>query len=477
MTPRQMASSRQSWILLAGLFAASAAVAGAFWWLCARSDAIPFLPAQPGAEWIVYPRPAEGARQDAFPLSAVFRRSVSLSGTPGKASLTLRAFKAASVAIDDRPVPLAPSETAGWKSARTVDLTGLLHAGTNVLTIWVTNVAGPPALWLRLETGQGTIASDESWEASLAGAAWQKARLATRPPEIGPDNPLDAGERTLDSLKRVWPLLAGFAAACLLLMRFVHRRSRRQDQPRMTRLTLTPARWIGVLFVVVVVARAALFLHDVPLLPPNLGFDAPAHEDYVRFIQQKHALPLPSDGWEMYQPPLYYAAGALLLNATGHSVDDGKGTILLRAVNGVVGLVHCWLVLLCLRLLFPEHFHAQAVGLVIAAFLPPHLYLSQYVTNEPLAGLLATFAFYFCLRALREDRLLLYLGLGIALGAAMLTKFSALLAIPFFAVALAVRRSCRSRGEETSSNLPQGATTFDGSRPRAAVGVGAETAR
>jgi hypothetical protein len=36
-----------------------------------------------------------------------------------------------------------------------------------------------------------------------------------------------------------------------------------------------------------------------------VGFDAVAHEAYIQFIQQKHALPLADDGWEMYQPPLY----------------------------------------------------------------------------------------------------------------------------------------------------------------------------
>ena len=46
-----------------------------------------------------------------------------------------------------------------------------------------------------------------------------------------------------------------------------------------------------------------------------MGFDAMAHEQYIQFIQEKHALPLPKDGWEMHQPPLYYAASAMLLDA------------------------------------------------------------------------------------------------------------------------------------------------------------------
>ena len=114
-------------------------------------------------------------------------------------------------------------------------------------------------------------------------------------------------------------------------------------------------------------------------------------------------------------------------------------------MNGVAGLVHCWLALLCLRLLFPENPAAQAAGLLMAAFLPPHLYLSQYVTNEPLAGLFVTVAFYLCLRALRAEKenLYLYLGIGAAMGLAMLTKFSFLLAVPFFPAALGLRLIAR----------------------------------
>jgi Flp pilus assembly protein TadD len=143
----------------------------------------------------------------------------------------------------------------------------------------------------------------------------------------------------------------------------------------------------------------------------------------------------------MYQPPLYYATSAMLLDACSLSVPENDAAFLLRTVNGIVGLVHCWLALLCLRLLFPENPAAQAVGLLITAFLPPHLYLSQYVTNEPLAGLFVTVAFYLCLRALRAEKESFYLhfGIGVALGAAMLTKFSSLLAVPLFPAALGLR--------------------------------------
>jgi tetratricopeptide (TPR) repeat protein len=176
-----------------------------------------------------------------------------------------------------------------------------------------------------------------------------------------------------------------------------------------------------------------------------MGFDAVNHEKYIEFIQQKHALPLANDGWQMFQPPLYYLTSSLVLDACGRSVGDADAVYFLRAVNGVIGLLHCWVILLCLRLLFEGNLQAQAAGLLVAAFLPPNLYLSQYVTNEPLAGFLMTVAIYICLRALRAEKegLWLPVSIGAALGAAMLAKFSVLLALPLFPAALSQRLAAR----------------------------------
>src|SRR5262249_39079649 len=141
--------------------------------------------------------------------------------------------------------------------------------------------------------------------------------------------------------------------------------------------------------------------------------------------------------------------GAVLLEVAGFSVTEHAAAPVLAAINGFAGLVHCWLALLCLRLLFPGNSQAQAVGLLLAAFLPPHVYLSQYITNEPLAGLFVTAAFYCFLRALGKSASSQpsthdpglksgpgwYVATGAALGAAMLTKFSSLLPLGLFALA------------------------------------------
>ena len=55
---------------------------------------------------------------------------------------------------------------------------------------------------------------------------------------------------------------------------------------------------LGLLFI--------LQVHNVLGFPVNRGFDIAGHIGYVRYLKAFHALPKATDGYEMYQPPLYY---------------------------------------------------------------------------------------------------------------------------------------------------------------------------
>ena len=124
--------------------------AGGFWWMCARNEAIAFLSARPGAEWIVFPRPAEATTRDAISVTVEFRHSFTLETKPANATLEIRAFKGATVAINSRQVGNTPATRRNWKIPFSTEVAGLLQPGTNVITAWVTNAVGPPALWLLL---------------------------------------------------------------------------------------------------------------------------------------------------------------------------------------------------------------------------------------------------------------------------------------------------------------------------------------
>jgi tetratricopeptide (TPR) repeat protein len=420
------------------LLAAAAVIS--FWWISTRSDQIAFLPEGSGAEWIVYPRPLKTGMQDAVTRTTLFRYRFVLSAVPQNASLKVRAFKSGEVSINGQLVNAIKLAGQRWKFPTSAEAAALLRPGTNELIASVTNNSAPPALWLRLDAGHASTGTDESWQASLSGDDWKSAKLARHTQIVRPGSSL-VGETTLASLKRAWPLVAGFFAVSLALVlasRWLPRSTpSRSDAPR------SDAIWL--LLALVLLARIALSINNLPQLPRMMGFDAGDHEEYIQFLEQKHTIPYATDGWEMYQPPLFYASAALFLHACGHSMADETATLLVRTFNTAICLLHCWLILLCLRLLFPGNLRAQAAGLLVAAFLPPHLYLSFYVTNELLAGLWVTLAIYACLRILRAERPSPWAGagLGAALGAAMLTKSSALLAVPILPIVLGLRLLAR----------------------------------
>jgi tetratricopeptide (TPR) repeat protein len=425
------------------------------WWLCSQNPDIDFLGQHGSAAWIVYPKPADGAIHRSAEWSAVFRRSFTIDHAPTKATLSLRAFKRFEVRINgmlvDATTVFSASAsdsknepdlvTPDWKAATDLDVTGAIHPGTNEISVSVTNNRGPPALWLSLQADNFKLNTYGSWDSSLSGAVWRKARGASQPMEIGRGNPLSRRVIAFDEvLKPLRTLLAfGVIASAIVLTGAWWARG---GIPLIGRKSANPrcGLVLGV-FLVVVVLWVALFINNLSQLPRRTGFDLDAHLDYIGYIRTHHALPLATDGWEMCQPPLYYLASAALLSATRVATASDAAVHVLRIFGLLIGLAHVTLIFLSLRLLFPGQMKNLCAGLVLAAFLPEHLYISHYVTNEGLSALFTSASIYFCLRILTQDESSwrLFLAVGLCLGAALLTKITALFAAPFIFGALGAR--------------------------------------
>src|ERR1035438_5169722 len=83
-------------------------------------------------------------------------------------------------------------------------------------------------------------------------------------------------------------------------------------------------------------AWAVLFANNLKVLPNLLGYDVTGHLPYIRYIQENHALPLASEGWEMFQPPLYYVVCAAILQMLSLSVADAVGIMALRVLGKAI---------------------------------------------------------------------------------------------------------------------------------------------
>jgi len=425
------------------------------WWICRHSLDIHFLPQRAPADWIVYPNPPDSFLHYVADSCAEFRRPFDLASIPTNAVLRVCGFRNLTLTLNGRPLNLPESRPANWKTPMMFPLPeGFLRRGTNVLAVTVCASNGPPALWLALAGDGVKLNSDSSWQVSWAGAVWRPARLAARPMPIGPGHPLEHGEHPLHALANMWPVWGLFALTALggwLTWRRTGFLAGTPAPPPSTdptrtegtasspghrlvrlarRLATSPQGW---LLAGVALLWLGLFVNNLPLLPGAVGFDVDGHMDYIQYLLTRHRLPLPNEGWAMYHPPLYYFLSAVLLHVSGLSLADHAGISLVRTLGPAAALANIALISASLRRLFPGRAGMQFVGTILAAFLPAQFYLSHYVTNEVFSATLITASLSLCLRLMQTPKssVLAYAGLGACLGAALLAKMTAVLALPF----------------------------------------------
>lgn len=422
-------AARILFVLLSGGVAIAALL-----WLCRHDPAINFLPGDARAHWIVFPAAFDSRSHQIANLDTTFRRRFVLERAPGSARLRVRAARRLELRVNNTLVEVVAPRN--WKEMVDVDLGRFIRGGENVIEARVFNHDAPPLLWLVLNAGEVTIRSDNDWEASCAGSAWRAATRADAARTIGAGNAVAGGETTIRSLRRVWPIWATFAAMAVIFLLAIGRRFS----------TALRERAVVIAIVVAGVSWAALGFNNARLLPHLVGFDAKEHLNYIKYIQERRALPPPNEGLEMFQPPLYYTLSAGVLAAARASADEASGIIILRTMSILCGLAHAVFVLLSLRLLWPGNVSAQLAGFALAAFLPMQFYMAHYVTNETLVAMLTSLAVYLALRLSTRNvaRTRDFIALGLVMGAALLTKLTAVVVIPFIVAALAWH--CWKRG-------------------------------
>ena len=400
--------------------------------MCHYDANVNFLTRHGSAEWILKEHPRIMAVQDQIEESTIFRRTFTLNRVDPDAELKLRVFKHGKVILNGSSVWDGDSERH-WKEEMRLPIAKWLKTGTNQIVVTVFNRSGPPALWLEMKNGTPTLVSDASWETSFGGVLWKAASLADSPM---PNRLLEPSGllSPFGSLSKKFPVLLLFITASLgmvfLCRVFAGLFSEGGGRSCATLLTA-----LGVLFYLF------LMVHNSGHLPDFYGFDADGHKDYITFVQEHNTLPLASDGWQMYQPPLYYLLCAELLSTFHLQISQHEGVVLVRFLGCAEAITLILLVLGSLRILFPRKIGAQVAGLFLAIALPALLYLSHYITNELMAALWMSAAILCCLNILKQSVFSgwSYLLLGLFLGLALLTKSSSVVALPVFAATLLIK--------------------------------------
>src|SRR3954467_10146256 len=84
---------------------------------------------------------------------------------------------------------------------------------------------------------------------------------------------------------------------------------------------------------------AAVRINNALVFSPVRAYDGYAHFSYIWFLAENWRIPLPTSGWEFFQPPLYYAVMAWLWNILA-GVDPLMRLKLGTMLMAVLGLVH-----------------------------------------------------------------------------------------------------------------------------------------
>jgi len=420
------------------LVAAAAIAFGWLAWKCVHDPKINFLPGDSRAEWIIFPAAPDARSHRVATMDATFRRTFTLDSQPGSARLLVRAAKRVELKINGETLQV---NSSNWKQISMLDVSSFLRSDSNTIEARVFNDDAPPAFWLALTTDSSTLRTDGKWESSLAGSSWRNCTPASVPRYPRPGNLLAGGEKIFNVFPKVWRAWIVFGILAIVLTIAAGRWLDRNNSSGNGAIAHFSRRQIIILLGLCAVAWLILFWNNAKMLPFHCGYDSKDHVAYIKYIQDRGALPLPNEGFEMFQPPLYYALSAGVLSICRLSVGDDNAVIVLRSLTMIFGIANFVFVFLSLRLLLPNRLLLQLLGLLVAAFLPMQLYLSHYVTNETLAATLVTVAIYLGLRALKtgSGSVLQYLSLGICIGAAMLTKATSLLLIPPLIGALAMK--------------------------------------
>jgi hypothetical protein len=185
------------------------------------------------------------------------------------------------------------------------------------------------------------------------------------------------------------------------------------------------------LAVLVFVVIQAVLLFDVTLHDPRFGYDADSHLKYAAVLAHGR-LPVPSESYEFFSPPLPYTVVAIA-NAAGFKLE-GLAAKTGQFANLLYSIGVCIFVLKICNSLSPGSYELQFWSLALLAFIPAYYKSFSMVRGEPLLCLFVTASVYYALRAYdlesRRRRRWDFVVLGVLLGLAVLCRQWGFLILP-----------------------------------------------
>jgi len=183
-----------------------------------------------------------------------------------------------------------------------------------------------------------------------------------------------------------------------------------------------------------IAAVVAVRLWNALTGPFMWGYDGWGHVAYMLFLDLYRGVPFADQGWSYFHPPFHYALGAAL-------AQFGSGDVLMRGVallGSAASLGTAALTAFLVRRAVPDRPALGLLAFVGVACLPVHLYVSPMPGNKLTETFLSSLAIVlFAAGAPRRwPRVGRDVAVGAVLGCALLTAFSAAIALGVIGLSL-----------------------------------------
>jgi|WetSurMetagenome_2_1015567.scaffolds.fasta_scaffold00781_1 hypothetical protein len=390
-------------------------------WYLGKDPGIHMLVSEGGAKWIRFREPFQLSIHQKERKTTHFRYRLDIPQVPTTAVLTLRAMKQFTVYLDGSLLYRSPDDLRRWKELYRLDLIPSFTPGRHELIVDVLNENGHPALLVYCRALD--IRSDDCWEASDDGRHWMPALPVeeTTPFAISRSFP-----RSDHALRELFPLFAPLFAL------FFFWSLRSDDHPRpvwieKTHLSGNTVRW-ALLGAWVIVA-----INNFWKIPLSVGMDYEGHTKYIFSMAYNWRIPLATEGWQMFQPPLFHFIAAAILRSINSFFDPETVIRIVKLLPLLCGAAQVELSYRMSRYAYPRRESMQVIGTLIGGLFPMNLYMSQSLGNEPLSGCLTGLLALLSCRIMSEESLPSVnnnMLMGVILGLALLSKTTALLIVP-----------------------------------------------
>jgi 4-amino-4-deoxy-L-arabinose transferase-like glycosyltransferase len=141
----------------------------------------------------------------------------------------------------------------------------------------------------------------------------------------------------------------------------------------------------------------------------------------------KWRTPVATEGWEMFQPPLFYFLSAIVYRLFGGESAEPNSLKAVQFMGTLSGVANACFALLVLRKLFQRNYLIQLLGFSVVAFLPMCFYMNPLISNEIFSGSVISLAIYLLIRYGFEKRIKIHHAtiVGAGVGLALLSKYTA----------------------------------------------------